>query len=202
MRLRQAAVVNHAHSDEHVRTHIRSRSLRRSSGDTIKSQGGSSVSSSARLCLAPSLPVLGHVSREIIIQLLNEDRNTALNVSFSPSLLTALFQSILNFFFLWPLHFSLISFFQSNLRLIVRHSSFTPFASSPIHPSHFHSLHHLIACRGDLLFLALVVEKCRKCFKGTIFIVNAKERDMESKRERTRVSDEFGSTREVWMQIE
>lgn len=94
-----------------MRTHIRSRSLRRSSGDTIKSQGGSSVSSSARLCLAPSLPVLGHVSREIIIQLLNEDRNTALNVSFSPSLLTALFKSILNFFF------SLTSSFFSHLFL-------------------------------------------------------------------------------------
>lgn len=84
---RQVAVVNHTHADEHVRA--RTHTLRWYSGDILKSQGGSSVSSSAWCCLSPSLPVLGHVSREIIIQLLNEDRNTVPNVSLSSSLLTA-----------------------------------------------------------------------------------------------------------------
>lgn len=45
--------------------------------------------------------------------------------------------------------------------------------------------------------MVLVVEKGRKCFKGTIFIVNAEEGDVESRRERTQVRDEFGSTGEA-----
>ncbi len=136
------------------------------------------------LPLSPSLPVLGHVSREIIIQLLNEDRNTVPNVSLSPSLLTTLFKSFLNLSFS-PCSPSLssLSFSQRNLngRLIVQHHPLLSFFSSS---PQFLSLHHLLACRRDLPHCGISgrkKKKRRKMLQGNYIY-----REHTKKRERVR----------------